>query len=138
MKLVIADDNAKFRNRLASNLSKTEGINIVGEAGDVAESIAVIQRTKPDVAILDLHMPGGNGFHVLQAVKGSGSAPIFIMLTVGSKREYQTLSYLAGADYFFEKSSEMQNMFNLLKSMVCQGNRGKKARSHGKESNGAL
>lgn len=39
---------------------------IVGEAGDVPEAIAAIRKTNPDMVILDLYMPGGNGFDVLQ------------------------------------------------------------------------
>jgi DNA-binding NarL/FixJ family response regulator len=118
MKLFIADDNAAFRTHLVSSLLNTGGIEIVGEAGDVPESIAMIRKTKPDVVILDLHMPGGNGLDVLQQVKSSRPSPIVILLTVGPRSEYQTLSYLAGADYFFEKSSDLRKMVRMLKRSV--------------------
>jgi DNA-binding NarL/FixJ family response regulator len=115
MRLFIADDNVAFRTHLVSHLLNTEGIEIVGEAGNVPEAIAAIRQTKPDVVILDLHMPGGNGFDVLQVVKSSKPNPIVILLTVGSRSEYQTTSYLAGADYFFEKSSDLRKMARMLK-----------------------
>ena len=118
MKLFIADDNVAFRTHLASHLLNTEGIELVGEAGDVPESIAAITKTKPDVVILDLHMPGGHGFHVVQTVKTFHPSPIVIILTVGPRSEYQTLSYLAGADYFFEKSSDLRKMTRLMERIA--------------------
>ncbi len=118
MKLFVADDNVEFRKQLISSLLEMEGIEIVGEAGNVLESIAAIKKTQPDVVILDLHMPGGNGFHVSQALKLSKPSPIVIMLTVGPKREYESLSYLTGADYFFEKSSDLRKMMLFLRRSV--------------------
>lgn len=118
MKLFIADDNVAFRTHLVSHLLNTEGIEIAGEAGDVPESIAAIRKTKPEVVILDLHMPGGNGFDVLKDIKSSWPSPVVILLTVGPRSEYQTLSYLAGADYFFEKSSDLRKMIRLVERIA--------------------
>jgi DNA-binding NarL/FixJ family response regulator len=129
MKLFIADDNVAFREHLASHLLNTEGIEIVGEAGDVPESIAAIRKTKPDVVILDLHMPGGNGFDVLKEVKSSQPNPVVILLTVGPRSEYQTLSYIAGADYFFEKSSDLRKMARMLKRSAKKYANNKKSES---------
>jgi DNA-binding NarL/FixJ family response regulator len=115
MKLVVADDNIEFRKHLVLHLMHTEGIEIIGEAGNVPETITLIKSSKPDMVILDLHMPGGSGFDVLHEVVSLRPRPIIIILTVGSKSEYQSLSYLAGADYFFEKSSDLKKMVRLVK-----------------------
>jgi DNA-binding NarL/FixJ family response regulator len=118
MRLLIADDNIPFRTSLASILSNIKGIDVVGVAGDVPETIKEFKMNRPDTIILDLHMPGGNGFDVLHTVKSSKPSPIVIMLTVGPKKYYQSLSYLAGADYFFEKSSDLEKMILLLEKSV--------------------
>ncbi len=118
MRILIADDNAQFRRSLASILGGMEGIEIAGEAGDVPETLEAIRRTRPDTVILDIHMPGGNGFEVLSAVKAGRPSPMVIMLTVGSRSEYQTESFLLGADYFFEKSSDLRRMALMLKRMA--------------------
>jgi DNA-binding NarL/FixJ family response regulator len=118
MKILIADDNVQFRRRLASILVGLGGIEIIGEAGDVPETLEAIQQTKPDAVILDIHMPGGNGLDVLGVVKETKPAPTVIMLTVGPRSEYQTESFLLGADYFFEKSSELRKMALMLKRMA--------------------
>jgi DNA-binding NarL/FixJ family response regulator len=122
MRLFIADDNVPFRTRLASILSGIKGIDIVGEAGDVPGAIEAIRRTKPDTVILDIHMPGGNGLDVLNVIKSSRSSPRVIMLTVGPRSEYETMSFLTGADYFFEKSSDLRRMARLLKSFARESN----------------
>ncbi len=116
MRLFIADDNIPFRTRLASIFSAMEGIKVVGEAGDVPGAIDQISRLRPDTIILDIHMPGGSGLDVLQVAKSFKPAPIVIMLTVGPRSEYETASYLSGADYFFEKSSDLKNMARLVKA----------------------
>ena len=118
MRLFIADDNVPFRTRLASIFSEMDGISVVGEAGDVPGAIEGIKRAKPDTIILDIHMPGGNGLDVLQVAKSSRPTPIVIMLTVGPRSEYETASYMTGADYFFEKSSDLQNMARMLKGFA--------------------
>lgn len=128
MKLFIADDNIAFRTSLSSVLSNIKGINVVGVAGDVPETIKSVSQTRPDIVILDLHMPGGSGFDVLHTIKSSKPNPTVIMLTVGPKSEYQTLSFLAGADYFFEKSSDLGKMIHMLENFVKNSlaSRGKK------------
>jgi DNA-binding NarL/FixJ family response regulator len=118
MRLFIADDNVPFRTRLASVLASIGGIEVVGQAGDVPGAIEAIERAKPDTVILDIHMPGGNGLDVLQAVKASRRATRVIMLTVGPRSEYQTMSYLTGADYFFEKSSDLRRMAKMLRNFA--------------------
>jgi two-component system, NarL family, nitrate/nitrite response regulator NarL len=118
VRLFIADDNIPFRTRLASIFADVDGISVVGVAGDVPGAIEEIKRLKPDTIILDIHMPGGNGLDVLQVAKAFSPAPTVIMLTVGPRNEYETASYLIGADYFFEKSSDLKNMARLLKSFA--------------------
>jgi DNA-binding NarL/FixJ family response regulator len=114
MKLFIADDNVPFRTRLASVLGGIDGIEIVGQTGDVPGTMEAIKRTKPDAVILDINMPGGSGLDVAQALKRSRHAPTIIMLTVGPRSEYETLSYLLGADYFFQKSSDLRRLAKML------------------------
>ncbi len=117
MKILIADDNVQFRTKLASILGGIEGIEIVGKTGNVPGTLKAIRETRPDTIILDIHMPGGSGLDVLAAVKATKPAPMVIMLTVGPRSAYQTKSFLLGADYFFEKSSDVRRMVSMLKRM---------------------
>ena len=81
MRLIIADDSQNIRKCLAGYLSDIEGSEIVGEAGDWAEAVQEVERLKPDVAILDIQMPNGNGVVPLRAIKRSKFPPKVIMFT---------------------------------------------------------
>jgi two-component system, NarL family, response regulator DevR len=118
VKLFIADDNKAFRKRLASVLAGIEGIEIAGQAGEVSEAIKSIDRTAPDVIILDIHMPGGSGLDILKTVKSALHPPLVMMLTVGPGTEYREKCLAMGADYFFEKSSDLKKIMMILAKMV--------------------
>jgi DNA-binding NarL/FixJ family response regulator len=118
MRIVIADDNAPFRTRLATLLSGIGGVEVVAQAEDVTSALEAIDRTKPDTVILDIHMPGGSGLDLAQTVKSSHRTTRVIMLTVGPRSEYQTTAYLRGADFFFEKSSDLRKMTKMLRTLA--------------------
>ena len=67
VRAVVVDDHAIFRAGVISEIGNT--VNIVGEADDVETAIAVIRAQAPDVVLLDVHLPGGDGHAVLGAIK---------------------------------------------------------------------
>ena len=115
MTLLIADDNPGFRQRLSSLLGTVEGIDRIGEAGDVPGAIEAIERMAPQVIILDVVMPGGSGLDVLRFAKNLRPAPKVIMLTLAPKHEYRSRCMAAGADYFFQKADGVRRMISVLK-----------------------
>src|SRR6202163_5037657 len=68
IKLLIADDHAIFRDALRKLLDSDDEITIVGEAGNGAECIQMLDKLKPDILLLDLRMPDKNGLAVLEEV----------------------------------------------------------------------
>jgi DNA-binding NarL/FixJ family response regulator len=69
VRVVLVDDHSMFRSGVRTELAADTGVEIVGEAGSVGEAVAVIGRTRPDVVLLDVHMPDGGGKAVLEQVK---------------------------------------------------------------------
>jgi two-component system LytT family response regulator len=63
---VIVDDERLARDKLRRFLAETEGLRVIGEAGNGAEAVALICRERPDVVFLDVQMPGMDGFAVLE------------------------------------------------------------------------
>lgn len=118
MKALIADDSAPIRRRLRELVSNVAGIDLVGEAGTAPEAIAAIERLQPDVAVLDLRMPGGGGLHVLRAVKAHQPAPVIIVLTAFAQPQHREACLAAGADYFFDKTHEFERVSDLLQRMM--------------------
>jgi len=81
IKLLIADDHAIFRDGLRKLLDSEETITIVGEACNGAECIKMLGTLKPDILLLDLHMPDKDGFAVLEEVNFDTSLTRVIVLS---------------------------------------------------------
>ena len=79
-------------------------MEIVGEAADVDEAIAVIRETAPDVVLLDVHLPGGGGQRVISAVRNDPSPPRFLALSVSDSAEDVIAVVRAGARGYVTKT----------------------------------
>jgi len=80
LRVVLVDDHALVRAGVRAELEET--YHIVGEAGDVGEAVDVICRTKPDVVLCDVHLPGGNAPAVIAGVVDRGVTSRFLALSV--------------------------------------------------------
>lgn len=95
-------------------------IQLIGEAHDAREATEAIRRLKPDVVILDIHMPGGNGIDVLRSIKQEAPATLVLMLTNFAYPEYRKRCMDAGADFFFDKSTEFDKVPEVLQGLIRQ------------------
>ncbi len=82
--VVLVDDHQMFRTGVKAELGDT--VEIVGEAGDVDEAVSVIKAVKPDVVLLDVHLPGGGGIEVLRRLQGQVPSK-FLALSVSDAAE---------------------------------------------------
>ena len=110
----IADDSLVVREHLVTMLDELAGIVIVGQAETVAEAISAIGKLRPDVVILDIHMPDGSGIDVLQTIKQDEPAPVVIVLTNYPYPAYRQKCLQAGADFFLDKSTEFDQIPKLF------------------------
>lgn len=117
MQVFIADDSILVRERLADLISEIEGVELVGQAGNGHEALEAIQRLEPDVVILDIRMPGANGIQVLEAIKKYAKAPLVIMFTAFPYPQYRKRCLEAGADFFFDKNTEFEELVTVLEEM---------------------
>ena len=122
MKVFIVDDSALVRERLIDMISEHPGIEITGQAENAQESINSIRKLKPDAVILDIRMPGGNGIEVLKNIKKNSSGPTTIILTNYPYPQYRKKCIEAGADYFFDKSTEFHKIIEVLKKLIQESN----------------
>ncbi|MGA9351401.1 MAG: response regulator transcription factor [Anaerolineae bacterium] len=117
LKVFVADDSTLVRERLAELISEIEGVEVVGQAGDARQALEAIQHLRPDAVILDIRMPGNNGIQVLEAIKKSAAAPVVIVLTVFPYPQYRKKCLEAGAEYFFDKATEFEQVAEVLKKI---------------------
>ena len=118
MKVFIAEDSILIRERLKDLLSELQGIEIIGEARDAPEAIKEIGQLNPDVVILDIRMPGGNGIDVLEHINKNGPSPVVIMLTNYPYPRYKKRCMDLGADFFFDKSTEFEKVTEVLHQLI--------------------
>ncbi len=117
MRVLIVDDSAIVRERLEAMLSEIKEIENINQARDSLEAMACFQKLNPEVVILDIRMPGGSGIDVLQKIKKSSHPPVVIVLTTYSYAQYRAKCIDAGADFFFDKSTEFEKVREVLKRL---------------------
>ena len=118
MKIFLVDDSVVIRERLKRLLTELPEIEVIGEAGDAPGAIAAILKTEPDVVLLDIHILNGSGIDVLERIKQERVAPTVIMLTDYPYPEYRQLCLAAGADYYFIKSTEFDQIIPTLQHSI--------------------
>src|SRR5258708_4175846 len=84
-RVFLVDDHGMFRSGVRSELAGE--VDIVGEAADVGPAIADISESEPDVVLLDVHLPGGNGQEVVAAVKAAHPEVKFLALSASDAPE---------------------------------------------------
>ncbi len=100
--IVIVDDHALFRSGVRSEV---EGlVEVLAEAGSVEEAVRVIAEQRPDVVLLDVHMPGGGGVEVIRGVAAVNSSQRFLALSVSDAAEDVIAVVRAGARGYVTKS----------------------------------
>lgn len=115
MKVFIVDDSKVVRERLINMISELPEIKIAGQAKNGREAIKYIRKIKPDVVILDIRLPGGNGIEVLKNIKKDKKSPLVIILTNYPTSQYRKKCMDEGADFFFDKSTEFNKIIGVLK-----------------------
>ncbi|MGE5497722.1 MAG: response regulator transcription factor [Syntrophothermus sp.] len=117
LRVFITDDSPVVRTRLANMISDIDGVDLIGEAGNVEEAIHMINELKPNAVILDICMPGGSGIDVLREIKNKKDAPIVIVLTNYPFPQYRKICMDTGADYFFDKSNDFYQIVDIFKNL---------------------
>ncbi len=107
VRVVIVDDHSIFRSGLRADLDDT--VDVVGEAADVASAVAVVTGTRPDVVLLDVHLPGAEaatgGEAVLHAAAPLSPGTRFLALSVSDAAEDVVRVIRAGARGYITKGS---------------------------------
>lgn len=103
-RVAIVDDHALFRDGVRSRIG--DEVDVVGEAGTVEQAVRVIREQRPDVVLLDVHMPGGGGLAVLEAVVDELPDVRFLALSVSDAPEDVIDLVRAGASGYVTKTIE--------------------------------
>lgn len=118
MKVLIVDDSKTVCNGLQKMLTGIPGIKISGQAHNGNDAITSISELKPDVVILDIRLPDLSGIDVLIDIKAKKLPTKVIMLTNYPYPQYREKCRELGADYFFDKVTEIEEIPLLIEELA--------------------
>ena len=111
-RVLIVDDHALFRAGVRESLGA--GVEVVGECGDVEQAVCSIQELRPDVVLLDVHMPGGGGVQVIERSSQTAPATRFLALSVSDAAEDVIALIRAGARGYVTKTISAQELTDAI------------------------
>src|SRR3989442_11690801 len=114
LKIVIADDHPIFRSGLRQVLSAHSAISIIAEVGDGADALGAIEGLKPDVAVLDIDMPGMNGLDLIKALHDRHIDVPVVFLAMYNDREMLEKAMDVGARGYVVKESAARELVEAL------------------------
>jgi len=118
IQLLLVDDHSLFRRGLKALLSQDERFEVAGEAGDVGEALRCLAQQRPDVILLDNHLPGVRGVDAIPALKEAAPAARVLMLTVSENENDLAAALQAGADGYLLKTVESDQLADTIVKVV--------------------
>lgn len=118
--IILADDHALVRAGIRTLLEKLPGVKIIAEAGDGRETITLVQQYSPDVVVMDISMPGLNGFDATARIAREHPATKVLMLSMHTGEDYVLQALSAGATGYLLKDAATDEL-GLALNAVRQG-----------------
>jgi DNA-binding NarL/FixJ family response regulator len=118
VRVLIVDDHPVVRNGLRGMLDGEPGVEVVGEAADGAEALAVTPRVDPDVVLMDLRMPGMDGIEATAAFTARGPAPRVLVLTTYDTDADVLRAVEAGATGYLLKDASSSDLARAVRAVA--------------------
>jgi DNA-binding NarL/FixJ family response regulator len=110
----LADDHPALRIGLRLFLEKCVNIKVVGEAEDGFEAVQKITDSQPDIALLDVDMPGLSGLEAIRVLRKNSTKLKIIVLSTYNKREYVQEAMTEGADGYVVKNTRIEDIIKII------------------------
>jgi two-component system, NarL family, invasion response regulator UvrY len=118
IKILLADDHAMFRDGVKQVLSDVAGFTVVDEASSAAEVLEKVRRTKCDVVVLDIAMPGRGGIDVLKQLKQMNSRLHVLILSMHPEDQYAYRAIKAGASGYLTKNKASAQLIEAIRKVA--------------------
>ncbi len=118
LKLLVVDDSELIRYRLVRMLSGLPAIKEIGTAENLQQALYTASHFQPDLVILDLNLPDGHGASIIPKLRRMDPQPRILVLTNEADAYQREHSLQAGADWFFDKSTEFEQALALLQQQA--------------------
>jgi DNA-binding NarL/FixJ family response regulator len=120
-RVVIIEDHTLVRQSLVKTLEAEPGFEVVGEAGRGDEGLELIRSTKPDLAVLDITMPGGNGLEVAAQLRHAAPEVRFLFLTMHEDDASISRAIGIGADGYVLKTASTEELLQAVRAVAEGG-----------------
>jgi len=111
-RVAIVDDHGLFRAGVRAELE--DHVDLVGEAATVAEAVVLVAEQRPDVVLLDVHMPDGGGVAVIQGAAGAAPETLFLALSASDAAEDVIATIRAGARGYVMKNIATDELLDAI------------------------
>lgn len=118
LKVLVVDDNDLFRKTAVSHLKKEKSFSIVGEGKSYDDALSMVEELRPDVAVLDVRMPGEFGLKTIGRLKKSHPNLVVIILTLHDSEQYRTMAFDNGADRYILKINLYSELIPAIQNAV--------------------
>ncbi|WP_447969277.1 response regulator transcription factor [Nitrospira sp. M1] len=118
VRLLLVDDHEVLRLGLRTLFGETEGIQVVGEAGDKASAISEATRLKPEVIVMDVRLPDGSGIEACHEIRSTLPNTRVLFLTSFADEEAVLATIMAGADGFLLKEIGGEELIRAVKTVA--------------------
>jgi len=119
IRLLVVDDHTLFRRGLMALLSQDERFEIAGQAGDIGEALRCVQQHRPDLVLLDNHLPGVLGVDGIATLKAAAPGIRILMLTMSENENDLAAALKAGADGYLLKSVELDHLSEYILQVLA-------------------
>ncbi|QKW25982.1 response regulator transcription factor [Streptomyces seoulensis] len=119
VRVVLADDQPLVRNGLRVLMADAPDIDVVGEAGTGAEAVRLVRDTEPDVAVMDIRMPGMDGIEATGLITAAAGATRALVLTTFDDDEYIYGALRAGASGFLVKDMALDDILGAIRVIAA-------------------
>jgi DNA-binding NarL/FixJ family response regulator len=114
VRVVVVDDEVLVCAHLRTILGSSPDIEVIGEAHDGAAGVEEVMRSRPDVVLMDLRMPGVDGLTAIEQISALASPPVVVVLTTFDADQYVLRALRAGAAGFLVKSTPPEDLIGLV------------------------
>ena len=119
IRVLVADDQALVRAGFRAILEEQDDLDVVGEAKDGGEAVAIARELRPDVVLMDVRMPGVDGIEATQRLLRDGDAPRVLILTTFDLDEYVYEALKAGASGFLLKDAPRDQLVGAVRTVAA-------------------
>ena len=117
IRIVVADDHPTFRRGLRELLDLEPDFLVVAECGDGESALTAIERTRPAVALLDVDMPGKDGFAVVRALRERGLDTAVILLTMHGREDLLREAFALGVKGYVVKDGAEPDVIHAIRAI---------------------